>query len=463
MNARITSIAGHTAKAGWRTIPVLALLGLWGCPQERTNKPQAAAPPLRRLTIITPHNAKIRSAFSHGFSEWRDAQGRPPVTIEWIVRGTPQCVEYVDRLFTGAAEGRELVAPDVMFGGGIADHALLASKGYAMKVELADAPGSIPRELHGMPLRAPDNEWFATGLSSFGLVFNERDCGLRGIAPPQTWADLADPRFAGWIGLAAPEASGSHRQAMVLIIEHQGWEKGWATLLRILANARAVLDSSSTVLDQVEHGVFLAAFAVNFDGLARADDSGGRVVYVNPAGATAVMPDVLSVLKTAKDVPLSQDFVRYCLSEPGQTLWGMRAEVTGRAAPTLYHYPIDPHLYEEHADQLAVTENPYKTDFGLKVDADRAQKLAGALVPLMRAAAGGNHVLLQRAWEAIIQSGMDAEAVAELTRAPLTEEEAFALAERYAAADAESADALVAEWSAKFRAQYEGVVRTAGQ
>jgi len=459
MHARSTNAP---ARAGWRIVIGLALCGLCGCPQAPAEKQPPPAPTVRRLTILTPHNAKIREAFAAGFSDWRETQGKPRVAVDWIMRGTPQCVEYVDRLFTGAMGEAEPFAPDVVFGGGIADHARLAAKGYTMKLAKASASTAIPPELNGVPTRAPDNEWFATGLSSFGFVYNRHDCEQRGIAPPVTWEDLADPRFQGWIGLASPQASGSHRQAMVYILEHLGWEKGWATLLRILANSRAVLDSSASVLDQVDHGVFLAAFAVNFDGLARADASGGRVVYVNPARATAATPDVLSVLKTAKDVELAEDFVRYCLSEPGQVVWGVRGESGGRGS-TLYHYPIDPTVYDKYAERLAVAENPYQTDFGLKVDAERDHKLAGALLPLVRAANGDNHVLLQRAWAAVVGSDMDAEALALLVAPPLAESDAFVLADQFAGAAPADADAIVAEWSAKFRARYESVLQRCGE
>ena len=40
------------------------------------------------------------------------------------------------------------------------------------------------------------------------------------------------------------------------------------------------------VLDEVDRGLLLAAFAVNFDGLARSDASDGRVVYVDGANWT---------------------------------------------------------------------------------------------------------------------------------------------------------------------------------
>ena len=215
------------------------------------------------------------------------------------------------------------------------------------------------------------------------------------------------------------------------------------------------------VLDEVDRGLLLAAFAVNFDGLARSDASDGRVVYVNPPGETTVTPDITSVLRSAKDAELAEDFVRYCLSETGQVVWGVRAEATGRSTDTLYHYPIDPAIYAKYAGKLAVKENPYEADFGLKIDPKESEELAAALVPIMRAAAGDNHILLQQAWAAIVKSGMNEAALKLLTEPPMTREEAVLLGKAYQAADAEHREGLAGDWVGKFRERYQQALELA--
>jgi ABC-type Fe3+ transport system substrate-binding protein len=444
--------------AGLGVLTAVSVAGLSGC--EPTPKPATTyrPPPTKRLTIITPHNAKIRDAFEAGFSAWHERErGGVPVDVTWVVRGTPQCVAYIDRLFAGAVEDRRDPTPDLMFGGGIADHAALAEKGYCMTLDLKVAPERIPATVGGLPTRGANNEWFASGLSSFGIFVNSAACTARGIDAPQTWADLADPRFFGWLGVAHPQASGSHRQAMAFVLLHEGWDQGWGTLLRILGNSRALLDSSSVALNQVEYGNFLAAFAVNFDALARADAAGRGLVYVNPPQATAATPDITSVLRTAADVALATDFVRYCLSESGQLAWGVRSEARGGELPTLYHYPIDRTVYDNHAAELSVSENPFTTDFGLKLDPVDADEIASALAPLVDAVAGENHIALQQAWGRAIAAGLPEAIVAELTAPPMSRAEAMALAKQYAqAADGQRA-AVLTELTREMHLRYQKV------
>lgn len=449
------------SKLGWRLSAGVACVAgtlaviSGSCDQQVST--EGLAPP-KRLTIITPHNEEIRNAFEVVFANWYQTERGAPVDIQWVVRGTQECLNYVNDVFELTRDAGPRVVPDVMFGGSITEHMLLADRDQSQNVAVGDRLKEIPGEVAGLPTHNDNNRWFAVGLSSFGIIFNEKACRARGIDPPQTWKDLADPRFYSWMGLADPSASGSNLRCMTLIIQKYGWDEGWSIVMRTLANNRALGGRSSDVLRQVGDGVFLAAFAVNFDGMRLSNETKGAVQYVNPPGATALSPDVISVLKTARDVSLAQDFVRFLLSEPGQVLFGVSAENRRSYGATLYHYPIDPQMYEKYADKLAMRENPIKTDFGLKLDFGKLGQQDGIVKPLVAAACGENHVLLQRAWKAVIDAGMPAAAVAELTRPPFDEATALELGRKLQAADRDEAEKMIAEWSADFRARYERVL-----
>lgn len=428
---------------------VLAPLLLTSCEESADRD---AVPAQKTLTVITPHNQRIRNAFEVAFSNWHLTNRGAPVRIEWIVDGTPRCIEYIETCFSG--RNPEQRFPDVMFGGGLRDHRVLAEKRYSLKLDGLAEAAALPAEVAGMPTCDSEGRWFATGLTSFGILFNEKACRARGIAPPQTWEDLSAPRFYGWIGIADPTSSGSNRECMGLVLEKLGWNAGSAALIRIFANARAVGTRSSEVLDQVRAGVMLAALAVNFDGLALVDESEGALRYVNPPSATAVSPDVISVLTSAKDRALAREFVRYVLSEEGQALWGVTSENRPTPAPTLYHYPILPAVYEKYAGKLSVSENPLTTDFGLRLDAGGA-KYQALVAPLAQAVTGENHILLQNVWGAAIQAGLPPASVTELA-APLVEEAVAAeRAAKLVGASPDEIRKLGTEWAASFRARLE--------
>ncbi len=434
---------------------IVCLVGFVGCVPEAKETVAEESKPALKLTIISPHSERIRQSFAEAFSDWYQAKHDRTVRIDWIVRGTPQCVEYIEDLFAGRDSGGALPVPDLMFGGGINYHAALAERGRCFAMELGDAVAGIPGEVNGLPTRDAQNQWVATGLSSFGILYNAADCKARGIAAPKTWSDLASPQYAGWLAIANPNSSGSARQCMMLILQQEGWNQGWGTLMRILANARALDSSSTRAHDQIESGVMLAGFAVNFDGLRRAKDFPGKLAYINPEDGTAVTPDLVSIIKTASDSSLAQEFVRFCLSDEGQATWSVAGQGRDGADRTLYHYPIKPETYKANAGKMAVEDNPFERDFGIRVDRELAAEQSSALVPLTQAVVEENHILLQQVWAAIQAADMNEEALSVLCTPIVEEEEAFRVARQMDEADAEKIGEIRRTWSAAVRKKLE--------
>lgn len=456
MNAR--SAAKSAATAWWCLAVILVGFSTGACtpdqPEGKTAKP--AAP--ERLVVITPHSPLIRELFNIGFSHWHYKKYGTYADIHWLAMGTVECLDYINRVASEGTSAEARRVPDLMFGGGITDHALLAERGQARPIEIQKLASGIPETVQGLPTRDPQGRWQATALSGFGIVYHKQACAERKIPAPGTWADLARPEYYGWVSMADPNRSGSNRQCLTLIVQSLGWEQGWATILLTAANCRALLLHSSDVISDVSAGVALAGFSVSFSAMQEIESRGAdRLAYVNPPGATAITPDLITVLEVASHPKLATRFLEYCLSDEGQALWGFRAEARQGYRDTLYRYPVRPAIYETYGDKLALRENPLteKTDFTLDIQAARQQ--SEIIAPLLLAACGDNHILLQECWKRIIDAGLPPEAVAELTRVPFDEKTAYELGETITAGGPQ-AEALQKEWSAAFRAKYEQIL-----
>ena len=439
------------------------LLCSGGCeqkiPADTTRMPRAS----KVLTVVTPHSAAIRDAFAAGFWDWYLRKADVPVRIEWVYKGTPQCVEYISDVPHMRAAGAPAQAPDVMFGGGVADHEELMRAGLCRSIDRGEETADIPAEVNGVPTRCPGGHWYATALSSFGICYNDRACRARGIEPPTTWADLADPRFFGWLAIANPRASGSHRECMLMILQDEGWDAGWRTLIKILGNTRALSRRSSDALGQVRTGAALATFAVNFDGMSLAADSNGDVKYIDPPDATMVTPDIISVLSTAEEPELAKAFVEYVLSPEGQALWAVAHERRGTGGTTLYHYPIRPSTYTDYADQLSVPRNPLESDFGLQVDTATEAWERPMLNCLVGAiCSGDNHIRLQLLQQRLLADGTPAEAEAELTAAPIPAGEAEVVGKKVEQGDKLAESELVDVVAGTFAERFENVTHLLG-
>ncbi len=447
MFARLSSVTLLIAFSGFLTFS--------GCEKP---EPQIVVEYPTTLTVLTPHNPDIRHEFNREFTKWYQKEYDKSVSIQWVTRGTPECVNMIDDIHTKATEAAPRVKPDVMFGGGVPDHDEIAKRGYARRVSLDIADGVIPDAIAGQQTKNPDGFWYGVALSSFGIAHNKQACADRNITPPQTWADLADPRFFGWIGIADPTRSGSHKQCMLLVLDSLGWRDGWSTIVRTLGNTRAIQTSSSDVLRQVASGMVLGSYSVNFDAMTLADETDGRVGYINPPDATAASVDCISVLKCGRQPEIARDFVKFVLSDLGQSLWGVDPDHLGTFGRPLFHYPLSRKTYESFTGHMLFSENPLVEDFGLTIDPTKAQQRLRVIAPMVRAATGRNHILLQRAWQAVIENGMPQAALTELTTLPIDEPEAIAAAEALINAPDGDVDELVKEWSALFRAKYERVL-----
>lgn len=416
----------NAARRGLLAVAATALAGALGC-----ERPGAASPPppIITLNVLTPHSADIQSTFAAAFSASYFKAFKRPVHVHYIYMGTPQCVEYADNSAAMRASGAPGSIPDVFFGGGIADHAYLAARGKTRELRFRDDRPNDIATVQGFPLRDVEGRWYATGLSTFGILVNEQAAKLRDIAPPRTWADLADVRFHGWIAIADPAASGSHRESLVIAMTHLGWEPGWATFIRILANARALEARSGDALRLVQSGSALATVAVNFDGQSAAERSGGALRYFDPPGATAATPDVISVLHTARDPALAEAFLSFALSDEGQKLWGLQRDArSGGLGETLHHYPVREEIYAEYAQSLAVDQNPFTHDFGVRLDAESSGRLGRIITAAAEALCDGDrHIRLQLAWRDLVERGLPAAEVAAFTAPLVAESDAAAL------------------------------------
>ena len=140
--------------------------------------------------------------------------------------------------------------------------------------------------------------------------------GGRACPKVHTWADLTDPRLAGWISASrsrAPPAALWH--IYEIILQSYGWDKGWAVLMEMSGNVRNFLSSSAA--SAVEVGVGDAAYGVAIDsyGQAQAGYYGPEnVSFVLPEGQTVITPDCIAILKNPPHPELARHFMEFVLS-----------------------------------------------------------------------------------------------------------------------------------------------------
>ena len=331
---------------------------------------------------------------------------------------------------------------DLFFGGGAYDLGNAARMGMLVPTwpEGEVPPGVVadaetgaelfPAELSGETWRT--DSFYGTTLSTFGICFNRDRMAALGIAEePRSWRDLADPRWAGTLGLVDPTKSGSITKAFETIVQVEcmravaaagfgddetdaweaaiaaaglppgelpegvpaayqeaveaGWTNGLRLVQRIAANARYFTDSAGKVPLDVGSGNAAAGVCIDFYGKFEAATANrgrpdGPMGYVTPQGESGVSCDPIGLLRGAPHRELARRFAEFCLLPEGQALWCYRAgEPGGPETYALQRFPIRRDFYpdaDNPAFQAAYEEHRRHTTRDLGEPGEDVYRLA---------------------------------------------------------------------------------------
>ncbi len=293
-----------------------------------------------RLVLLTPHGDNIRQEIGAAFAGWHAARHGSTPILEWVDQGgTSEGLRYVLARFARSHDAPRTrgdapasIGIDVFFGGGTPPFRTLAREGLLIPDPIPLPPG-LPVSLGGIRLQAPEEGWYGTALSSFGILYNRPLLARRSMPEPRRWADLARPEALGWVACVDPRGSGSAHVIYEIVLQKYGWEKGFSLLARMAANARTFTRGASAVLPAVASGE--AAFAVAIDQYAWSligSDGSDRIGFVLPEGETVITPDPAGILKGAPNAEVARRFLEFLLSLEGQRLWVLKPGVPGGPA-----------------------------------------------------------------------------------------------------------------------------------
>jgi iron(III) transport system substrate-binding protein len=211
---------------------------------------------------------------------------------------------------------------------------------YAPKAQgLADKVGAYP-------INDPAGFYTGFAASGYGIMYNTRYLRANNLPAPKDWDDLKRPVYFGHVGISAPSRSGTTHLTVETILQGEGWQKGWATLLEIGGNLAQVSDRSFGVPDAVNSGQYGIGIVIDFFGLS-AKASGFPVEFVYPS-VTTIVPANVGIIANARNQKAAEAFVEFLLSDEGQQIL---------LDPKIQRLPVRPATY---AKAPAGYPNPFK-------------------------------------------------------------------------------------------------------
>ncbi len=414
--------------------------------------PGTAGPPEDKLVIITPHWAGIRKEYEAGFQRWlRDTKKvATAVKLEWLTgQGSSDIYRQIESDFVAKRPTRI----DVVFGGGVENFINFARNGYLQKAPSAAAK-AIPAELRGVPLRDKYDLWHGAALSAFGLMYNNAVLAKEKLPTPKEWSDLARPEYRRFVGATDPRHSGSFHMMCEIMLQANGWDRGWEVLTGMMANARSIGQAAPQVPRDVARGEVAVGAVIDFyarQEIAQAGAAGQRLGYVIPVAQTVITPDPIAILKGAPHRKASLLFVEYVLSEGQKLLVLTKGSKGGPRQFTLGRLPMLPALYDKAAEAVIGNTNPFKAGKGLDYSEEKGSARRLVLSDLIGALLVDNHAQLQRAWSADSSGAR----LATLAKPPITEAEALELAKKWK--DPLVRNQTLARWQNFARAKYQAL------
>ncbi len=418
--------------------------------------------PTVTLEIISPHNQDIKNEFAWAFSLHHAVRFGQRVHISWreVGGGASSIQDYVTTVYRKS----ETAGIDILWGGGEYIFAPLGEAGHLQPMELSeDVLKNIPEQLGGTRMYDPQRRWVGSAVSGFGFMYNKGVLDKCGIEAPQRWEDLCDVRFADLLALADPMQSGSAAAAYrMIVVSEPTWKRGWAKLLRILANAKQFYDSAGTAANAPALGEAPVATCIDFYGIIRVAEAPEELVYFSPPGQTTFSPDPIGILKNPPSPELAQRFVNFVLSRKGQALWALRVGTRdGPIRSVLGRGPIRKDIYTLYADSLSPRIiNPYQSGQALRISERMRGVHFGVLRELVAAAAIDNPAGLRAARDKLIETKFDPERLGQFNRLPDdvdTLEKMRTIWREFR--DEKSKDRITTNWRRFFREKYRRVRR----
>lgn len=357
-----------------------------------------------KLVILSPHRKTIQEEFVPLFKAHYEKTYGTTVEVDWIDQGgTSNAVKYLSAKVASNAKAPGI---DVFWGGTSANFVDMARQDFLAPYELADATRkAIPEQCAGVPLSDPKNLWHATEVSSFGILYNKSLLKLEKLPEPKTWSDLGDARFYNALSSTDPRKSGTNSTMNAIVLEAEGWDKGWDLLTRMAGNTRQFTHSSSDPVRAVGTGDAAAATVIDFYGLSQVIENGqDKIGFVLPPGKTIIDPDPVALVKNGPSPVVAGRFVEFLLTKEAQKVWVLPVgEKDGPTRANQARLAVHPLAYKEtEGRRLPLLNDPYLAKGYLRFDVVRAGEWREPLNDLFGAVLVDSHADLKKAWKRIL-------------------------------------------------------------
>lgn len=271
------------------------------------------------VVVVTSYAQEVISRVEDAF-----ARAHPGARLQVIWRMPRDAMPYLT-----SEAGKDV---DVYWSASGRNFADLAQR--ELFVPIPDAVANVPAKAGGFVLSDAQSRYVATEMATYGFAVNPAYLQHRALSAPQTWRELAAPRYAGHLLFPVPSKVGFAPLMIEALLQRYGWQDGWALLSEIAANAQLWTPGGAFITEEVANGKKGVAVTIDFFAQS-AIANGGPMHFVHP-DVIGISPGHAGVLRNAPNPDGARAFVDFLLSADGQKLL---------AHPDIRKLPVVPAVY----------------------------------------------------------------------------------------------------------------------
>jgi len=199
---------------------------------------------------------------------------------------------------------------DVWWGGTGDPHLVAAEEGLTEPYE-----SPMLDELHDWAIDQYEASGGATvGIyaGALGFGYNTELVEEAGIEPPQCWADLIKPEFAGEIQMANPNSSGTAYTALATFVQMMGEEEAFEYLEALHANVNQYTKSGSAPIKAAAQGETMVGIVFQHDAVTQ-KVAGFPIEVVSPCEGTGYEIGSMSLIKGGRNPESARTFYDFVL------------------------------------------------------------------------------------------------------------------------------------------------------
>lgn len=299
-------------------LSVMLIIGLVACGNNAPAEQPAEAPKEEAkettekidLTGKTLNVVTTSEAYVPLFEKFTSETG---AKVEFLSMSSGEVISRIK------AEGGNPMA-DLWFGGGL-DAFMQAKNDGLLEQHLSPEVETVPAQY-----RDADGYWLSKGITVVGFMVNPKLLEEKNLEVPQSWADLADPKYKDEIIMSNPAISGTNYAVVKGLIDLFGEEEAWAYFSKINENIPFYAKRGGDPQEKVVAG----EFAIGIIPVAKkpfdvAAENGLEIIW--PEEGLPWVPEGVAIFKNSQGADVAKAFIDFMLNDENQQLL---AELDGK-------------------------------------------------------------------------------------------------------------------------------------